>query len=84
MTAELVLAAMQTRERFGISYWDAAILEAGRSLGCDVVLSEDLSDGADYAGLRVDNSFTVADSVQPPSSAGQRDPRGAAGLITTR
>ena len=57
MTAELVLAAMQTRERFGISYWDAAIPEAGRSLGCDVVLSEDSSDGADYAGLRVENPF---------------------------
>jgi predicted nucleic acid-binding protein len=52
-----VLAAMTTTERFGISYWDAAILEAARALGCDVVLSEDLSDGADYAGIRVENPF---------------------------
>jgi predicted nucleic acid-binding protein len=48
---------MATRQRFGISYWDAAILEAGRSLGCEVVLSEDLSDGEDYAGVRVENPF---------------------------
>nr|MBA3371824.1 PIN domain nuclease [Thermoleophilaceae bacterium] len=38
-------------------YWDAAILEAGRALGCDRVLSEDLSDGEDYAGVRVENPF---------------------------
>jgi predicted nucleic acid-binding protein len=56
-TVDLVLAAMVTRQRFGISYWDAAILEAARSLGCEVVLSEDLSDGQDYAGVRVENPF---------------------------
>lgn len=57
ITSELMLAACATRRRFGISYWDAAILEAGRSLGCDVVLSEDLSDGEDYGGVRVENPF---------------------------
>jgi predicted nucleic acid-binding protein len=41
-----------------ISYWDAAILEAARALGCDAVLSEDLNDGRDYAGVRVDNPFS--------------------------
>ncbi len=54
---EIVRAAMATRERFSISYWDAAILEAARAGGCDVVLSEDLSDGADYGGVRVENPF---------------------------
>jgi len=53
----VMLAALLTRLRFGISYWDAANLEAGRSLGCDVVLSEDLRDGEDYAGVRVENPF---------------------------
>jgi predicted nucleic acid-binding protein len=57
ITAELMFAAFATRQRFGVSYWDAAILEAGRSIGCDVVLSEDLSDGEDYAGIRVVNPF---------------------------
>jgi predicted nucleic acid-binding protein len=56
-TVATVLAAMSTRERFGISYWDAAILEAARTLGCELVLSEDLSDGQDYAGVRVINPF---------------------------
>jgi predicted nucleic acid-binding protein len=53
----LVLAAVATHHRFGISYWDAAILEAARSLGCDTVISEDLSDGQDYAGVVVQNPF---------------------------
>jgi predicted nucleic acid-binding protein len=57
VTTGVMLAAMSTRERFRISYWDAAILEAGRCLGCDVVLSEDLSDGQDYGGVRVENPF---------------------------
>jgi predicted nucleic acid-binding protein len=60
-TAELMMAAFATRRRFGISYWDAAILEAGRSAGCEVVLSEDLSDGEDYAGMRVENPFRTHD-----------------------
>jgi len=58
ITTDLMLAAAVTCQRFGVSYWDAAILEAARSLGCDVVLSEDLSDGQDYAGVRVENPFT--------------------------
>ena len=57
ITTAVLLAALATRRRFGISYWDAAILEAARALGCDVVLSEDLRDGEDYAGVRVENPF---------------------------
>lgn len=57
ITAELMLAACATHHRFGVSYWDAVILEAARSLGCDVVLSEDLNDGQDYDGVRVANPF---------------------------
>jgi len=57
ITAGLMLAAFATHRRFAISCWDAAILEASRSLGCDVVLSENLTDGEDYAGVRVENPF---------------------------
>jgi predicted nucleic acid-binding protein len=35
-------------------------VEAARLLGCRTVLSEDLSHGARYAGVRVENPF-VAD-----------------------
>jgi len=53
----VALAAMSRMQRFGISYWDAAILEAAGALGCEVVLSEDMSDGQDYGGVRVENPF---------------------------
>jgi len=60
ITIGIVEAAMAARERFQISYWDAAILEAARALGCETVLSEDLSDGQDYAGVAVRNPFRPA------------------------
>jgi predicted nucleic acid-binding protein len=55
-----MLAALATRDRFGLSYWDAAILEAARALGCQVVLSEDLAHDSDYSGVRVENPFVGA------------------------
>jgi predicted nucleic acid-binding protein len=60
ITAELMLATFATCRRFRMSYWDAAVLEASRALGCDVVLSEDLSDGEDYAGVRTENPFRAS------------------------
>lgn len=49
--------AVSIRRRFGLSYWDAAILAAARALGCDAVYSEDMSSEQDYGGLRVVNPF---------------------------
>jgi predicted nucleic acid-binding protein len=60
VTADVMQAALATCDRFRISYWDAAILEAARSLGCEVVLSEDLSDTVDYGGVRIVNPFMDA------------------------
>ena len=57
VTLALVESAFRTIARFQISYWDAAIVEAARALGCREVLSEDLSDGQDYGGVRVVNPF---------------------------
>lgn len=56
-TIDLVLAALASRERFQISYWDAAIVEAARMLGCTEVLSEDLNHGQSYDGVVVVNPF---------------------------
>ncbi|MBO0768517.1 MAG: PIN domain-containing protein [Solirubrobacterales bacterium] len=57
MTIPIFLAATETKQRFQISYWDAAIIEAARALGCATVYSEDLNDGQDYGGVRVENPF---------------------------
>jgi len=58
-TVDVMVAALATRRAFGISYWDAAIIEASRVLGCAVVLSEDLDTGTDYDGVRVENPFST-------------------------
>ena len=62
-TVGLVQAAMTTRERFQLSYWDAAIIEAARMIGSAQVLSEDLSHGQDYEGVTVVDPFRGASAV---------------------
>ncbi len=57
MTIDVMRTALNYCERFGLSYWDSAILAAARLSGCDVVYTEDLSPGQDYDGLRVTNPF---------------------------
>jgi predicted nucleic acid-binding protein len=58
MTPGIVQAAVALAARHRVSVWDAAILEAARSLGCGVVYSEDLGDGVSYDGIIVRNPFT--------------------------
>ena len=59
----LVQMAIAFHQRFGVSYWDAAILAAAKQLGCHTVYSEDLNDGQDYDGVRVVNPFRAATGV---------------------
>jgi len=58
-TTALWLAAVAARHRFGLSHWDATVIEAARASGCELVLSEDLSDGQDYDGVRVEDPFAA-------------------------
>lgn len=58
LTLAVVKAAFASKQRFQISYWDAAIIEAARALGCHAVLTEDLSDGQDYGGVTTRNPFS--------------------------
>jgi predicted nucleic acid-binding protein len=57
ITNGIFVAALDTSQRFRLSYWDAAIIEASRAMGCTEVLSEDLGDGQDYTGVQVTNPF---------------------------
>jgi predicted nucleic acid-binding protein len=57
ITSAVVMAALDTCQRLQLSYWDSAIIEASRVLGCSEVLSGDLGDGQDYGGIRVINPF---------------------------
>jgi predicted nucleic acid-binding protein len=60
ITRELVLEAIELRERCQLSYWDAAIIAAAKRMGCHTVWSEDLNDGQIYDGVTVVNPFKVA------------------------
>lgn len=56
----LVRLALQIKNRYGLAYWDAAILAGARRLGAGVLVSEDLTSGQDYGGVRVLNPFHAA------------------------
>lgn len=53
----LVLDAIDAKQRFGISYWDAAIIAAAKQMGCGTVYSEDLNSGQNYDGITAINPF---------------------------
>ena len=58
ITPELFDRATEVKQRFSLSYWDAAILAAAEMLGCDAVYSEDMSHQMDYNGIRVIDPFS--------------------------
>lgn len=57
LTVPTLEAALVSQERYRIGYWDAAVIEAARAVGCRDVLSEDLQDGRDYNRVRIANLF---------------------------
>lgn len=54
---EMVRRAIDTSRRFRIAVWDAMIVEAARSAGCDRVLTEDLQPGQNFDGVTIENPF---------------------------
>ncbi len=56
-TLALLQRSLETCERFRLSYWDAAVVEAARAGGCRELYSEDLQHGQDFSGVRVINPF---------------------------
>jgi predicted nucleic acid-binding protein len=55
--ADLVRRAITTSRRWQLAVWDALIVEAARSSGCDRILTEDLQSGQDFDGVTVVNPF---------------------------
>lgn len=68
ITHDVFLAAVMLSERYGLSYWDSAILAAARAMGCDAVYSEDMSASQNYDGLVVINPFADLECLPPPDS----------------
>jgi predicted nucleic acid-binding protein len=55
--------AVRLRERFRISYWDAAIVAAAKRFGATRLYSEDLADGQNFDGVQAVNPFRAGFSV---------------------
>jgi len=55
----LIVAAVETSLKHGISYWDAAILAAAEVLEASVLYTEDLNHGQLYGKVRVMNPFVA-------------------------
>ena len=53
----LVSRAVEIQGIYGIQYYDAQIVAAAERLGCDRILTEDLSDGQLYCGIMAVNPF---------------------------
>ena len=58
LSVRLLQTALRLKDRYQTSYWDAAILAAATTAGCNELLSEDLNPGQSYDGVRVVNPFT--------------------------
>ncbi len=54
---ELVHDALLIQARYGLSYWDSAILAAASRSGAELLLSEDMNHGQFYGRVQVINPF---------------------------
>ena len=57
LTVPVLQNALKLKSLHPISYWDAAIVRAASAAKCRILLSEDLSHGQDYGGVKVINPF---------------------------
>ncbi len=61
----LIVAGVEFSLRFGISYWDGAIIAAAERLGATTLYTEDLNHGQRYGSVQAINPFVpmTPDSV---------------------
>lgn len=57
--AAVLHRALALHQAYPLSYWDAAILAAAQQSGCDLVLSEDMTNGHTYGTVTVRNPYAV-------------------------
>lgn len=57
ITIPVMIDALEIKATYGLSYWDAAIVAAARSLGCSQLFSEDMRHGREIEGVQINNPF---------------------------
>ena len=58
-TPQLVLAATDLYRLHNLSFWDAMILQAAITSGCDTLCSEDFNAGQIVSGVKIVNPFKL-------------------------
>ena len=53
----ILTRSFAVQRRYQLSWWDSMIIAAAETAGCTHILSEDLSHGASYFGITVENPF---------------------------
>ena len=56
-TLPLFQDALQIKSVSGFSFWDCSIIAAARAQNCRELMTEDLTDGREIAGVRIVNPF---------------------------
>jgi predicted nucleic acid-binding protein len=58
-----LLDAVEISSNFGLQYFDALIIAVAQRAGATMLLSEDMHDGLDVAGLKIVNPFVASNSA---------------------
>lgn len=64
-SARDVIAGAELHIRHQLSFWDAMIVTSAKSLGCEKLLTEDLSHGQFIMGVNVENPFSTPERPRP-------------------
>jgi predicted nucleic acid-binding protein len=56
---ELLRAARSVEQRYRISWWDSMVVAAAQLQGCEILLTEDLQDGAVFGAVTARSPFTL-------------------------
>ena len=56
---ELILRALDLKQRYSLQFFDALIVAGAERANCDTVYSEDMTDGAQYGKVTIVNPFKV-------------------------
>ncbi len=54
----LYAEALHVRNRYRVSWYDSLIVAAAIKAGCSILYTEDLQDGQQFGGLRIENPFS--------------------------
>ncbi|HEY6506826.1 MAG TPA: PIN domain-containing protein [Vicinamibacterales bacterium] len=56
-TSDLLVAAVELHQKAKLSFWDAMVVQAAITAGCERLYSEDLNDGQRFGAVQVVNPF---------------------------